>query len=132
MIKDRSLGLYKGHGTGPEAMPDSGGWLRVPEGQNELIIISGVATHPLSPSPRGAASCGTGPEGPWGAEETALGALGSDNRSRDGGPRQEWPVPAARTPLLAPGQRHRRGGDSGGGVTDAWGWSYGPRGGAGA
>lgn len=45
MAKDGSLELHKGHGKAPEAMLDSGGWLRVSEGQNEFIMISEVATH---------------------------------------------------------------------------------------
>lgn len=44
MTKDGSLELQEGHGKGPEAMPDSEAWLRVPERQNELIILEPTIT----------------------------------------------------------------------------------------
>lgn len=44
MAKDGSLEFQEGHGKGPEAMPNSGAWLRVPERQNELIISEPTIT----------------------------------------------------------------------------------------
>ncbi|KAL2299663.1 hypothetical protein Nmel_012508, partial [Mimus melanotis] len=74
MAKDGSLELQKGHGKGSEAMLDSGAWLRVPEGQKELIMLSEVATH--CHCHHGRLPAAGRSEGPWGPEEEALGALG--------------------------------------------------------
>lgn len=110
MAKDGSLELHEGHGKGPEAMPDSGGWLRVPEWQNELIMISEVATH---------CHCHHEglPKGHGGQRRQRWGPRGSDNR--------RWvPGTSGRSrrgdgPAPGPG-----GGARGGDVPKLWGRGY--------